>query len=145
MFRPVRGKILVLLCLLIYLVSGYGSVYAGVWCFGNDGHIDFKVALKAGCAPAAQTKDQATAVYGPAQVKSECCGPCLDIPTSYTALQVTGKRLEAQKAPTDIPAAFFLSSRPPVTVALAVSNRLPQPPPSANSPLSHLKTVVLLN
>jgi hypothetical protein len=145
MFRPVRGKILALLCLLIYLVSGYDSVYAGVWCFGNDGHIDFKVAPKAVCAPAAQTENQATAVCGSAQVKSECCGPCLDIPTFYTSRAISGKRLAAQQAPTDIPADFFLSSRPLVTVALAVSNRLPQPPPSANSPLSHLKTVVLLN
>jgi hypothetical protein len=145
MFRLFQRKILALFCLLIYLASGYGSAYAAVWCFGSDGHIEFKVAPKPGCTPAAQTENQATAVCGSALVKSECCGPCLDIPTSYTALQVTGKRLEAKKAPADIPAALFLSSRPPVTVALAVPNRLPRPPPSANSPLSHLKTVVLLN
>jgi hypothetical protein len=141
MFRPVRGKILALLCLLIYLVSGYGSAYAAVWCFGSDGHIEFRVAPKTGCA---QTANQA-AVCGSALVKSECCGPCLDIPTSYTSRAISGKRLAAQQAPTDITAAFFLSSRPPVTAALAVSNRLPNPPPSTNAPLSHLKTVVLLN
>jgi hypothetical protein len=145
MFRPVRGKILILLCLLIYLVSGYGSAYAAVWCFGSNGHIEFKVAPKTGCAPAVQTENQVTAVCGSVLVKSECCGPCLDIPTSYTSRAISGKRLAAQQAPSDIPAAFFLPFRSPVTIALAVSNRLPQSPPSANSPLSHLKTVVLLN
>jgi hypothetical protein len=145
MFRLFQRNILALFCLLIYLASGYGSVYAGVWCFGSDGHIEYKFAPKPGCAPAAQTENQANAVCGSVLVKSECCGPCLDIPTSYTACQVTGKRLEAQQPPAAIPATLILSSRPPVTVAPAVPNRLPQPPPSANSPLSHLKTVVLLN
>ena len=145
MFRSTPEKALILFCLLIYLVSGYGSAYGGVWCFGSNGHIDLKVAPKTGCSPAAKTQSHATAACGSSLLNTECCGPCLDIPANFTALQVIGKRLEAQKAPADIPAAFFVSSRPPATVSLAVSTRLPQPPPFVNSALSHLKTVVLLN
>lgn len=145
MFRSTPGKTLILFCLLIYLASGYGSAYGGVWCFGSNGHIDLKVAPKTGCSPAAKTKNHATSACGSSLLKAECCGPCLDIPTNFTALQVIGKRLEAKKAPADIPVAFFSPSRPPTTVTLAVSHQFPQPPPSANSSLSQLKTVVLLN
>ncbi|BCR03691.1 hypothetical protein DESUT3_07600 [Desulfuromonas versatilis] len=144
MSKPFSGKILALLCILAYLASGYGYVHAAVWCFGVDGHTRYKVPAAGGCGPVTQAEKQADPA-APALAKPACCGPCLDIPTSFTARALSGKRLEAKLAPAAVSVASLLPARSPAAAALALPSRLPQPPPAANAPLTHLKTVVLLN
>jgi|GEM_PF-3456039 len=145
MSRLFQRKILVSLCLLIYLASGYGSAHAMVWCFGSDGHIGLKVALESGCTAASDATKHKIAGCGSSLVKSDCCGSCLDISTTYAARQIVAKRLEPERARTVVSDIFSPYILPPATGTLSIPNQLPHPPPSANTPLSHLKTVVLLN
>ena len=139
-------KILSLACLLIYLAAGYGSAHAAVWCFGADGHVEYKLGLKAACStPTTRTAGRGVDLCRSSPADSGCCGPCLDVPTSCAAPTVGGKRLESRRSPAVIPVVFQSQSFPRSIVGRAVSNRLSQPPPAASSPLSHLETVVLLN
>ncbi len=138
-------KIITLLSLLVFLAAGHGGAHAAVWCFGNDGHLAFKVTPDARCAPADNSSRSLSPQCHDGWEDGDSCSPCLDIPASFGTRTHSGKRIERLQL-----ADAFSASPAPAWRAIATAftprtERIRVQPPVPSPHLAHLRTVVLLN
>lgn len=140
-----HAKILSILCLLMFLVSGSVGAAPAIRCFGSDGHVDIRLAVEGRCVPETRCTVESQAGCAPALAAPSCCGPCLDLPTSFTARTVSVKRLPGPPAQAEISAALQALPHPRLVATSAALRHFSPSPLAASSPLRHLKTVVLLN
>jgi len=145
--RTTLSKITILLLLPLFLVTSVNSALGYSWCFGADGHVDVKYTTNDNCCSGELEPGPGhdRTVSSGVQLRSEQCGPCLDLLVQQGEA-VFFKRLK--KAPTlsldaYTPVSYDVSSRQ--SVNLIVGNLASQPPPRISQTILAHRTVVLLN
>ncbi len=132
--------------LLIYVLAGVVGAEAMVLCIGTNGHIAIE-ALSGGLCSESQDVSNGTA--SPSTINSpspsqDHCGPCVDFPIltgdgqPYLASvqYASAQNLSGLHAISESPTVIFSD--------IATINLLPVPPPSADTRLTSLRTVILL-
>ncbi len=133
---------------LMYLLAGIGpgGAYGFVWCFGEDGHSEVEFVAGSSCATDSHSANSGLEALLPGcgmDSADQHCGPCRDIPASYTSIQNRSRSVQDAAVgvsfPAPVPAPSF-----PVFLKTIRTNLYPQPPPRPNLLLASIRTVVLL-
>jgi len=145
MLRRIRSIVLSLLLLPTVALAGFGNPNTTVWCIDLDGHQGCSAGKATDCATSILTDNQFRFTLDSVSSDVACCGPCLDVSVTHTAQTASGVRLSPASPPLVTSAPRLLTYLSPVPAQLDIFPRLLQAHLKNNSPLSHLKTVVLLN
>ena len=144
MKRIFPPKALLLLGLLGYLLTGLGSAFGAVWCFGEDGHAGYKLSSDTHCGPVAAHPETCFVEAADPPI-SGSCGSCFDIPAVLTLFAKAAPRLPQSQhhlEPMAPSAPGFRAYEPAVDLPHGVLRPASTRPSSI---LAQLKTVVLLN
>ncbi len=133
---------------LMYLLTGIGpgAAYGFVWCFGEDGHSELEFVAGSSCATDREDDSGLNSLLPGCGMEAadEHCGPCRDIPASYTSIQSRSRSIQAAAVTAVSPAPVITPSFP-VFLKTIQTNLYPQPPPRPNPLLASIRSVVLLN
>lgn len=141
--RSLRHLVL-LAGLLSYLLAGFGTADAMVWCIGSEGTSRLEHVPQGGCGPI-DDRCVAGEESGPrGNLTPDHCGDCLDLPA------LSGDSRPSPRFADDggfaVPP-VFLPALPSFTLLrlAAVPGFRPQPPPQLRPVLLALRTVILRN
>lgn len=140
-------KIIGLLLIPAFLVASIGSVPGYAWCFGEDGHKDFKKTAIVGCSDGQnETKD--VVKYDTPSIYSsddECCDSCFHFSAQQGEIVFSKQYKKPLQTTADEISLNVFSQSFAQSVKLVATNLASQPPPRISQTILAHRTVVLLN
>jgi hypothetical protein len=140
------SKILALILVPLFLITGVVSVPGYAWCLGDDDHLEIERFERWGCVDnSLNGRDPVNHNDGFAnQIDEDHCGSCVDFYTQSHDVKTPKQLQSIPPAPIDtFPAGSFTQHTSPVA-KMVVGNLAPQPPPRIPQTILTHRTIVLL-